>query len=290
MTGFLRHIAACNTHDPARYRPFRVAGQVVGCVRADLVDTLPALGDVFEPVSAESVDGSGGGIALAPRFTTPDQRSRALAFALDRLLAAGVLKKLRREAYPVLTRWGAEPLATIDRGAVPLFGLKSFGLHVNGYVRRADGLHLWVGKRAMDRGIAPGQYDNLVAGGQPAGLTLAENLVKEAAEEAGLDAATALTARPVGHIAYRMDNHIGLKDDTLFCFDLELGEGVVPRNTDGEVERFELWPVARVLESVRDTDDWKFNVNLVVIDFLIRHGIIGPDHPEYLALGQGLRR
>ena len=52
---------------------------------------------------------------------------------------------------------------------------------------------------------------------------------------------------------------------------------------------FELLPVAEVMARVRDTDDFKINCNLVIIDFLIRHGFIGPDEPDYLDLIQGLR-
>jgi len=41
---------------------------------------------------------------------------------------------------------------------------------------------------------------------------------------------------------------------------------------------------------VRDTDDFKFNVNLVIIDFALRHGLVAPDDPDYLDLVTGLRR
>jgi len=280
---FLRHITACNTHDMALFRPFFLAGHRVGWVRQDLYDRLCAFGEPFLPTDD--------GIAVPEdRYRTAAERSDRLRTAVARLVQEGFIRKLRGEDYPVLTRWGADALAVIDRGAVPSFGLRSFGLHVNGFVRRADGLHLWVGRRAMDRGVAPGQYDNLVAGGQPAGLTLAQNLVKEAEEEAGLPASLAGTARPVGMISYVMQNEQGLKVDTLFCYDLELPEEVIPVNQDGEVERFELWPLDRVAESVARTDDWKFNVNLVVIDFLIRHGWLTPDHPDYIALCSSLRR
>lgn len=280
--GFLRHITACNAHDLSRYRPFIVAGHRVGHVREDFYRRLVALGDPFVPVDDA--------IALPERFRTAADRSAAMARALAVLVAEGTLPRLRQETYPVLTQWGAEPLLGIDRAAVPFFGLRSFGIHVNGYVRRPDGLHLWVGHRARDRGVAPGKLDNLVAGGQPMGLTLAENLRKESGEEAGLTPETADRARPVGIVTYLLENGAGLKPDTLFCYDLELPADLVPRNTDGEVERFELWPLDRVAESVRDSDDWKFNVNLVVIDFLIRHGWLTPDHPEYIALCSGLRR
>ena len=44
-----------------------------------------------------------------------------------------------------------------------------------------------------------------------------------------------------------------------------------------------------MLATVRDTDDFKFNCALVVIDFLIRHGLLTPDdEPDYLRLVSGL--
>ena len=96
---------------------------------------------------------------------------------------------------------------------------------------------------------------------------------------------------PVGAITYLMETEDGLKPDVMFCYDLELDASFTPRNTDGEIEGFELWPIRRLAERVRDTDDFKFNVNLVVIDFLIRHGYLKPDdEPDYLALLAGLRR
>ena len=279
---FLRHIEACNTHDLSRYRPFRVAGQHVGWVAHDFARRLLAMGDPFEK--------DGEGVAVTDRHAGFEARTKAVGEAIAALVAERTIHKLRREMYPVLTGWGAEPLLAMDRAAIPYFGIRSFGLHINGYVRRADGLHIWVGRRASDRGVAPGKLDNLVAGGQPLGLTLAENLVKEAREEADLPPELALSARPVGAVTYLMENERGLKPDTLFCYDLELPDEIIPRNTDGEVEEFFLWPVERVMESVRGTDDWKFNVNLVVIDFLIRHGYLGPTDPDYLELVKGLRR
>jgi len=60
-------------------------------------------------------------------------------------------------------------------------------------------------------------------------------------------------------------------------------------NTDGEVESFALWPIEEVLARVRAGEDFKFNVNLVVIDLAIRHGLIAPDDPDYQEIWQGLR-
>ncbi|HZH25689.1 MAG TPA: DUF4743 domain-containing protein [Azospirillaceae bacterium] len=277
---FLDHIRACNRHDLSDFRPFLAGRRRVGWVRHTAAAALT--GDPHLRVTGEAV-------VLAPAREDFDGRTAAMAAVVDRLAAAGVVPKLRGEHYPVLVRWGDDPLFQIDRAAVPFFGVHSYGVHVNGLVRRPDGLHLWVGRRAKDKAVAPGKLDNLVAGGQPFGLSLSENLRKEAAEEADLPADIADRARPVGVVTYTMETPEGLKPDTLFVYDLELPDGLMPRNTDGEVETFELWPVDKVAARVRDTDDFKFNVNLVVIDFLVRHGILTPEDPDYLSICAGLR-
>ena len=256
---YLHHIRACNSHDLSGFLPFHVGPDRVGWVRHKLAERLTRFDDVFtvEPDRVSLLAGLG----------DFESRLKAVARVLDALVADGVVSQLRGEDYPVVTSWGQPPLLKIDRAAVAHFGVKSFGLHVNGFVRRADGIHLWVGRRATDRKVAPGKLDNLVAGGQPIGLSLDENLVKEAHEEAGLSAEAARRAVPVGVVSYLMENPAGLKPDTLFLYDLEVAEEFVPRNMDGEVEHFMLWPLDEVARRVRDTEDFKFNVSLVIIDF-----------------------
>ena len=142
---------------------------------------------------------------------------------------------------------------------------------------RADGLHVWIARRSRTKHLDPGKLDHVVAGGGPAGLSPAETLVKEAAEEAAVPEALAGTARCVGTVRYAMERPEGLRRDRLHCYDLALPEDFAPRAADGEVESFELWPVGRALEAVRETDDFKFNVNLVLIDLFLRERLIdGP--------------
>jgi len=101
--------------------------------------------------------------------------------------------------------------------------------------------------------------------------------VKEAAEEAAVPAGIAAGARRVGVISYAMERFEGLRRDRLYCYDLELPQDFRPHAADGEVDSFELWPIERVLAAVRDTDDFKFNVTLVLIDLFLRQGLIsGP--------------
>ncbi|MCB1727966.1 MAG: NUDIX domain-containing protein, partial [Gammaproteobacteria bacterium] len=174
--------------------------------------------------------------------------------------------------------------------AAAYFGVRSFGQHLNGFVRRPDGIHMWIGRRARDRLLFPGALDNMVAGGLPHALGLDENLVKECREEAGVPEALARKAVPVGALSYNRVAPRGFRRDVLYCYDLELPEDFVPQNTDGEVEAFMLLPLAEVAAIVHETDDFKLNCNLVIIDFLIRHGWLDPQTPEYLALVLGLRQ
>jgi 8-oxo-dGTP pyrophosphatase MutT (NUDIX family) len=276
----LRHIAACNRRDDAEFQAFFIGDHAIGRIRHQTAGFLLAEG------LAES-SAAGLGIPGGDFVTVSAQ----LATIIAALSGAGLAGKLRREMTPVFRAWGEAPIARIDRIGLPGLGLPAYGVHVNGFVRTDSGIHLWVGRRAMDREVAPGKFDHLVAGGMPIGLTARDTVAKEAEEEAGLAAAIAARAVPVGMITYRFAAPEGMRDDRLFVYDLELPADIIPANRDGEVERFDLWPAARVLETIRATDDFKFNVNLVVIDFLIRHGILDPDRePDYAALVAGLRR
>ncbi|MEY6433499.1 DUF4743 domain-containing protein [Thioalkalicoccus limnaeus] len=277
----LEKIHACNHWDPADYVPFVVAGERLGLTRRGFAEALAAEDRDFR------LDRDGLVWWSAP--TEFDARSAQFAAILARLVDAGLIGPLHREPYPVTAGGRGQARFLIDRAAAPCFGVRAFGQHLNGYVRTAAGLELWVARRAWDRRHYPGHLDHLVAGGLPWGVSLSENLRKECHEEAGLDPEQADRARPVGAVTYCRASTSGLKPDVIYCYDLELPADFVPHCTDGEVAAFYRWPVDEVLAIVRDSDDFKLNCNLVIIDFLIRHGLIGPEEPDYLALVQGLR-
>jgi thiamine pyrophosphokinase len=136
--------------------------------------------------------------------------------------------------------------------------------------------------------VAPGKLDNLVAGGVPSGLSPMQTLLKEAAEEASMPPALAARSRQVSRVSYRMADGPGIRRDVLHCFDLDLPEDFKPVPADDEVERFELWPVERVLRTVQETSDVKFNVNLVLIDLFLREGLVDPEGEEGKRLRAGL--
>jgi 8-oxo-dGTP pyrophosphatase MutT (NUDIX family) len=273
--GFLRHVHYAQRYNRSLFMPFVIAGRTVGSIRREV-------GLVLGQEFGFRVEGDT--LILQTDPDTTEYRTKALAHA-SVLLSNNYQIGLTRELYPVLEAWGEESLATIDRAAIPWFGTLGVGVHVNGFVRGADGaLSLWVGKRAASRRIDPAKLDNVIGGGHPLGYTLQENLEKEGMEEAGFPPAIMARAKRVGALHYQVEMMKGLRNDLLFMFDLELQPYELPCNTDGEVESFTLMPAAEVLQLVHDTDAFKFNCNLVIIDFLLRHGVLTPAHPAYAAV------
>ena len=232
-------------------------------------------------------------VTLDPDLNSRDARTAALNKSMQKLIEKKVVTGVRNEYYPVLKRWGEDPFCLIERSAAPLFGTKSYGVHVNGYVEDDGELKLWVATRSKTKQTYPGKLDHMVAGGQPFGIEPAENVVKECMEEASVPAELARTAKSVGAVSYTnvLDDGVGLKRDVLFCYDLRVPVNFTPVAADGEVEHFELWPIQRVLDTLcEDNDLFKPNVTLVIIDFLIRHGLIRPEEPGFLDLLMSLRQ
>ena len=281
-TGYLRHVAACNPPVTERFVPWSIHGQVVGWLRPWLVEKLADRPDVFEVRD--------NAMHLRGELRDFSARSEALGDVVGWLAQQELITPLMGEPYPVTPAGREAALCIMDRAAAAYFGVRAFGQHLNGYVRRDDGIHMWLGRRARDRLIYPGRLDNMVAGGLPWGVSLEENLRKECAEEAGLPAELANRAVPVGLVSYNRVAERGYRPDVLYCYDLELSPDFRPRNTDGEVESFSLLPLREVARLVRETDEFKLNCNLVIIDFLLRHGYLDPQHEEYLDLATGLRR
>ncbi len=277
---FLDRIKNCNGYDLKRFLPFLVEDERLGFVHRDVVPQLMSFPKVF--------DLQKNAIHLHEDLSGYNERTVAIAAVVKALAEGGAIKGWYDEAYPV-TRYFNQPAAfEIERAAAPFFGICAFGVHINGYFKRDGEILMWVAKRAHDKPSFPGMLDHLAAGGQPVGLGLLENVIKECGEEADVPEVLAATAEPKGQISYCKEYQKRLRPDTMFVFDLELPEDFVPHNTDGEVDDFELWSIQKVLETVEHTPEYKPNCNLVVIDFLIRHGMVTADHPDFEAIRSGL--
>jgi 8-oxo-dGTP pyrophosphatase MutT (NUDIX family) len=268
--------------DLSHHRRFIVDGCHVGWIRPGLGQRLAGYRDVF-------VAGTQG-ILLHPALASVSERSAAMAAVLADLRGEGLVPGWRDELYPVNQRFGQPPFLVMERAAAPLFGVLAYGVNLNGYVGRGWEMKTWIARRAADKSVDPNMLDLIAGGGQPLGLTLQQNLIKECHEEAGIPASLAERARPVGLVTLLIEAGEGLRVGQQFNYDLELPEGFQPDNRDGEVAGFELVPVSEILHRLRSADDFMYDVAIVLIDFLVRHGFVGPEDREYLPLVAGLRR
>lgn len=129
---------------------------------------LVSLSDVFQLQDSQAAADHPPALTLAPQYTTTEARTQAVAGVLSELRHKhGLLSGWRDELYPVTPTFDAEPLLLIERAAAPYFGIRAYGVHVNGYVVQADGRKaLWVAKRSASKQTWPGKLDHIVAGGQ----------------------------------------------------------------------------------------------------------------------------
>ena len=279
---YIDHIRRCTRHDLTDLVAWRIADHKVGYVDGRLARRLLDFPTVFER--------QGDDITLTSALATVAERSRAVDEVVARLREDGLIGAARAEAYAVKSHVGAPPLMTLDRGAAGRFGIICTGFHLNGTVGNGADTRMWIARRARNKTTFPGRLDNMVAGGQPAGLTVAQNLIKECQEEAGLPEHIARRAVPAGLVSYTMQSGDQLLRHAMHVFDLDVPHDFTPFPADGEVESFSLMPIDVVAGTVRSSlDTFKNNCNLVIIDFLMRKGLISPLCRDYFEIATGLR-
>ena len=146
-----------------------------------------------------------------------------------------------------------------------------------------------------------------MAGGIATGESPWTCVVREAEEEASLPAELMRErCRAAGTVTYLhvRDALAGgetglLQPECQFVYDLDMtdarhpdsGKAVVPEPQDGEVESFELIGVEEVRERM-GRGEFKPNCAVVILDFLVRHGILKADDEEgeYMSVCSRLHR
>ena len=278
----LRWVQRCHDHQLNQFRPFYVASHKVGWIRPEdlpLFEQSPAL----FAVESERV-------TLLGEPSSPKERSAQLVAVLRQWRDQGHITGWRDEHYLISNDEGT-PLFSVERSATALLGVLNLGVHLNGFVKRTDGIWLWMARRARNRPRYPSKLDQMVAGGMTAYQSPQQVMKRECQEEAGVPMTLAETLKSVGLVTLCHHNSKGqLRREILYTYDLELPETFQPCNQDGEVEEFQLMPIAEVVRLVAETDEIKTNCNLVVLDFLVRHGVLHADQAYYAELVEGLRR
>jgi 8-oxo-dGTP pyrophosphatase MutT (NUDIX family) len=261
---------------------------------------LPSVASVFAGIPNWSLDDEDRILTLVAGSSVAE-RSAAVETTLLALRKTGhfkVLDKWRGELYAVYGRSG-ELLFNVERSASPLFGVVTYGVHLTAYTRSADGeLKIWTPRRARTKQTYGGLLDNAVAGGISSGEEPFESLVRECAEEASLQEELVRSkARAAGSVTYwyirdeRAGGEVNLmQPEVQYVYDIELPEDVVPKPGDDEVEEFYLWSVDEV-QAAMARGEFKPNCAMVVLDFLIRHGVLTPgNEKDYIEIVSRLHR
>ena len=180
-----------------------------------------------------------------------------------------------------------DPQVGLERSGSFLFGVVTFGVHCTGYVEGKEGLKIWAPRRARTKPTYGGMLDNTVAGGMAMGDDAFTALVKEASEEASLpakmvrDRVKACATVSYFHIqAKKEGEESGLLQPTCkYVYDLELPASAVPHAGDDEVEGFKLLTIDQVKQEL-EQGKFRPSSTLVLLDFLIRHGVITADNEK----------
>ncbi len=262
--------------------PFVVDGYAAGYLGAPRAARLASFADVFE--IRES------GIAFHRSLSTSAARTGALDRVVRTLSAEGALTRWRDERYRVAASPSAPLLFEIERAAARYFGIATQAAHVNATTMARDGTPaMWIARRSPTKSIDPGLLDNLVGGGVTSGLSIAETVVKEAREEAGIPPQLAALARPAGTVGIFREQPDGIHRETLHVHDVELPPTFVPRNEDGEVVDYRLAAIDEVVEWIGNREGDHVvtaDASLVIVDWLIRHGHVTPAHGSFALLNR----
>jgi isopentenyldiphosphate isomerase len=254
--------------------------QALLLARADVfppADWLPVdLGDVqigvTDPDTASFLAGAEPDCVLLDYRVVFDDRSgdfQARTALLNRTAArlrdAGVLRGWRNEQLDVRNPATQESLATIERSACRALGIPTFAVHMNAFDSQGN---LVVARRADDKPIDPGMWDNLVGGMVASGEDELTALARETKEESGLDLSRLVVTRG-GLIRERRPVAEGYMIESVQVFDTVLPADTVPRNEDGEVAAIETRAIDDVLGAI-GRGEFTLESALVTLDALLR--------------------
>ncbi len=200
------------------------------------------------------------------------------------------IKPLTGELFSCVKSFGGKEYFLVDRSVLPALGIRGYGIHMIAYLNTSRGPNIWIPTRSKNKLIDPGKLDNTVAGGIKARESVFEALSREAYEEASINGSLIKNAKAVGTVNYCLRDNISLRPDLLFIYELEVEKDFIPKCRDREVQNFKLMHWSLILDLLRNTNDFKINCGLVLVDFCIRHGLINYENEkDYEFISSSLR-
>ncbi|KAK3780849.1 hypothetical protein RRG08_059490 [Elysia crispata] len=258
--------------------PFFVSDLQVGLIRPDFWTHFKNYPEVFQYID-KSQSVSKYGVHLSEDYKDYGERTDAVNKVLEDLRAKdviGALQGWRDENYSVKPNFAGESLLEVERAASGLFGFLQYGVHINGFTRSPSGeMKMWIGRRSKTKQTFPDMFDNMCAGGLPAGMGVLECARKECQEEASVSDKLLERLKPVGCISYFYEDERGLQPESQFVFDLELPEDFTPVNADGEMGSFQLLSMSELQKNLM-LDEFTPTCGTVCLDWIIRYGFLDP--------------
>jgi len=212
----------------------------------------------------------------------------------------GTFEQLRGWTGEVVPVYGPnkEHVLDIEKLAAPLFGIITYGVQLVAYRDDPGGLSVWIARRAKTKRTFPGMLDSTVGGSLIAGESPFQCLIREAGEEASFSGRMVRDlAKACGTVNYVhvTDSRGGgekglLTPEVQLTYEMEVGADVVPIPGDDEVLEFELRNVNELKRALGQGEFTPAN-GCVVLDFLIRHGVIDYENDEdYIEIVSRLHR
>lgn len=213
--------------------PFEIEDRVVGSVS-----------ELDAKLLAQAVPGvelADDALSVMP-FCAPDAPAVLDAMA-QALRAAGRTGRWRDEALPVCADDGTL-MGQVERACVRQLGIRTFAVHLVGYVSDTEPTQFWLQRRAPDKDIDPNMLDTLAGGlvSMNAKGTAMEAfgpaLAREVQEEAGLEPGQ--YSPPVRVNTWRVQRPVeqGYLVEDLMVWQAAMASWVTPVNQDGEVTEF----------------------------------------------------
>jgi 8-oxo-dGTP pyrophosphatase MutT (NUDIX family) len=168
-------------------------------------------------------------------------------------------------------------LGFVERAAARALGIKTFAVHLMLYC----GDHVWVQQRAFNKATDPGMWDTCVGGLVAGDESFELSLERESMEEAGVDLpemrrqgarlerGKTITVR---RNLSSGDVYEGYMHEDLLVWDLNVAASFKPKNNDGEVAQFSLWPIDKLVTELA-AGSLTLEAMLMCAESLSRRGI-----------------
>ncbi|KAK3313084.1 hypothetical protein B0H66DRAFT_608142 [Apodospora peruviana] len=188
----------------------------------------------------------------------------------------------------LLPVWGSYHFFGIPYDIAGIFDIVTSSIHMTIYTGKGADMKIWVARRGKNKTAYPGMLDQCVSGGID---TRAGNLLKvirrEAKEEANLgsDMKDVLPVNKISFLNIRPPQagpvDAGRPEPGVrWVFEFEVGDDVRLETNERDMEGFERMTLDQVNEALLGKE-FKPDCGLVMLDFMLRHGHIHVDHPEY---------